>query len=89
MTPVSARRQRCRQSGGEQAPPDRLGRSCEHGVHLCRAHPDGLHHRLGAGTTGTAEPAEELLRAVPDEQATDHRARHQASDAHASTFLPA
>src|SRR3954454_5492062 len=82
------RRHGRRESGGQKGATHCLRRPGEKRVYLRRSHVDAFHHGLRAGAAGTAEPAEDLLCAVANEEPTDDKPRSQAPNAHVPLPCP-
>src|SRR5664279_1681877 len=72
---------------GEQGAPGGFRYPSHRRVHLRWPHVQRLHHAFCAGPTRAAEPAEELLGAVADEQPPYDGSYRQASDAHTGLLL--
>ncbi len=71
--------------GDQQCSPRRLGDARCEGVGADGTHVQGAHHLLGALQAGAVEPAEQLLRAVADEEGADDGAGSESSELHAPT----
>jgi hypothetical protein len=67
-----------RGSEGEQQTAAGLCRSCRQGISATWPQPHRIEGLTGPFQTPAAEPAEELLRAVPEEEEADRDARYQA-----------
>ena len=68
-----------------RAPPPASAQPAARGVALARAQPEVLEEAAGALDAVAAEPAEQLLRAVPDEQRSHDAAQEKSSEIHVAS----
>ena len=80
-------RDRRQQAGAEQEAAGELGGAGGEGEERAGAQSEGLHVAPGALQAIAAEPPEELLRAVADEQGADDDTNDEQADFHGSVPL--
>ncbi len=80
--------ERGEQTESDQRAAGHLGQAGQHGHPPARSVPDGVEEACGAAQPGPAEPTQELLGAMPDEQQPEHDTDDQQSKSHRGPLLP-